>query len=152
MVIVLDTFPLSSVTKLPTNKITLSDQCRKWVNDCEAAGHRMVVPAVSYYEVLRELELNQAKIQIEILKNFCFNSNRFLLLTTEHLEKASKLWAEARRFGYATADPKSLDCDVILAAQALSLGSSAPDLIVATTNPSHISRYVSSDLWANIHP
>ena len=42
--------------------------------------------------------------------------------------------------------------DVILAAQALSLGTASPGLIVATTNPAHISRYVAADLWTNIQP
>jgi hypothetical protein len=41
---------------------------------------------------------------------------------------------------------------IILAAQALSLGVAAPGLIVATTNPAHLSRLVPCDLWTNIAP
>ena len=41
---------------------------------------------------------------------------------------------------------------MILAAQALSLGVSAPILVVATTNPAHLSLFVPADLWTNIVP
>jgi predicted nucleic acid-binding protein len=152
MIIVLDAFPTSSVSKRPGNHPTLSDQCRLWIEDCEAAGHRILVPAISYYEVLRELELRQASNQIARLRAFCLQPRRFLPLITPHLETAARLWGEARRIGQPTAHPHALDADVILAAQALSLNLSAPDLIVATTNPQHLSRYVAADVWTNIPP
>lgn len=90
--------------------------------------------------------------QIARLKSFCLHPKHFLSLTTGHLEAAAQLWGQARRSGLPTADPKALDGDVILAAQALSLGIPAPNLIVATTNPAHISRFVAADLWTNIQP
>jgi hypothetical protein len=37
---------------------------------------------------------------------------------------------------------------MILAAQAVMLG--APDFVIATTNPKHLSRFVPADLWQNI--
>lgn len=111
-----------------------------------------MVPAISYYEALREMELRQATGQIARFKAFCLRPRRFLPLATEDLETAAQLWGQARRAGQPTADPQALDCDVILAAQALSLGVAAPGLIVATTNPAHLSRYVAADLWTNILP
>jgi len=153
MVIILDTFPASSVSKRPGNsQPTVSDNCHQWINDCEAAGHRVLVPAISYYEVLRELEQREATSQIARLKAFCLQPQRFLPLTTDHLTTAARLWGQIRRSGLPTADPQALDGDVILAAQALSLGITAPALIVATTNPAHIARYVPADLWTNIQP
>ena len=53
MVIVLDTFPTSSVSKRPGKTPTASDECHQWITRCEAAGDRVLVPAISYYEVLR---------------------------------------------------------------------------------------------------
>jgi len=100
-----------------------------------------------------ELERLNAKAQIARLKVFTFAyGDRFIALETTHLEEAAKLWALARNTGLPTSDPKALDGDVILAAQALSLRNTAPGLIVATTNPNHISRYVTADLWTNIRP
>lgn len=152
MIIALDTFPTSTVSKRPGNKPpTLSDQCRQWINDCESVGHRILIPAISYYEVLRELEQRQAVSQIIRLKTFCLQPKRFIPLTTMPLETAARLWGQSRRTGQPTADPQALDGDVILAAQVLSLGD-ASGLIVATTNPAHISRYVAADLWTNIPP
>lgn len=152
MIIVLDTFPTSSAGKRPGSTPTLLDQCRQWINNCEAAGHRILVPAICCYEALRELELRQATNQISRLQTFCLHPGRFIPLTTEHLETAAQLWGQARRAGQPTADPHALDCDVILAAQALGLGMAAPGLVVATTNPAHLSRYVTAELWTNIKP
>ena len=61
-------------------------------------------------------------------------------------------WAQSRNTGLPTADPHAHDGDSILAAQALSLKIEVPGLIVATTNPAHLSRYVPADLWTNIQP
>lgn len=153
MNIVLDTFPTSSVSKkYDARNPTLSDQCHQWVDDCEAAGHRILIPAISYYEALRELEQRQAVSQIARLRTFCLDPRRFLALETAHLELAAQLWGHARRTGRQTADPLSLDADVILAAQVLSLGIAAPNLVVATTNPAHLVRYVHADDWTNIQP
>ena len=69
---------------------------------------------------------------------------------------AADLWASMRNNGTPTGDPKKLDIDVILAAQALSEGMalSLPlsSVIVATSNVAHLSRMVTADLWQNIRP
>lgn len=152
MIIVLDTFPVSSTGKHPGTTLTLLDQCRQWIDDCEGAGHLVLVPAICYYEALREMELRQAVSQIARLKQFCLQSRRFMPLTVNELELAAQLWGQVRRIGQPTADPQALDCDVVMAAQALSLGIPTSAFIVATTNPGHLSRYVPCDLWTNIVP
>ena len=139
-VIVLDTFPLSSAAKLdpaPGVAPTALDRCRHWVEDCIAAGHRVVVPAVNYYEALRELERLQAARQIARLRAFCHASpDRYVPLTDAQLDLAAVLWGRARNAGKPTASADALDGDVILAAQALSLGVPAADFVIATTNVS----------------
>ncbi len=152
MILALDTFPTSSVAKRPTQEETLSDRCREWVYACEKAGHTVLVPAICYYEALRELEQRGAKSQIERLRAFCLSQDRFIPLTTAHLESAAHLWGTARRGGFPTAGQASLDADVILAAQVLSLGLSASDYLVVTTNVRHLSRFVPCDEWINLVP
>ena len=65
--------------------------------------------------------------------------------------KAAELWADARNRGVSTADAKALDGDVILAAQALTSGLPHSEIVVASVNVRHISRYVASDVWQNIN-
>jgi predicted nucleic acid-binding protein len=58
-VIILDTGPLSNAVVAlarPGKTPTLSEQCRQWIQDCEQAGVQLLIPAVCYYETLRELE------------------------------------------------------------------------------------------------
>lgn len=65
---------------------------------------------------------------------------------------AAELWGRARREGYPTAHDHALDGDVILAAQASLLSAGANDMVVATTNVAHPSRFVVAEEWQNIGP
>lgn len=99
------------------------------------------------------MERRGAAVQAARLRVFTFQTaHRFLTLTTAHLEAAARLWGVARNAGMPTASADALDGDVILAAQALSLGLSTSDYIVATTNVGHLSRFVPCDEWINIRP
>ena len=150
MVIFLDTFLVSSVSKRASVPSTISDQCQEWILACEESAHRILIPGICYYEALRELELRQAANQIKRLKDFCLQASRFIPITREHLDAAAVLWGQARRSGKTTADPKALDGDVILCAQVLSLNLAASDYVVATTNRKHLSLFVTCDDWNNI--
>jgi predicted nucleic acid-binding protein len=72
----------------------------------------------------------------------------YLPITTTAMRQAAKLWAEARQQGQPTAGDKTIDGDMILVAQAITLGT--PDVVIATTNVGHLSRFISADLWQNI--
>lgn len=156
LVIVLDTGPLShSVVPFagPGETPTVSQQCRQWLHDCETAGFLIVVPAIAYYETLRELERRRAFRKIERLKSFVFGQNaRFLALTTAHLENAAALWGQTRRSGKPTASNDALDADLILVAQAHSMGLNSSEYVVATTNVGHMTRFVPCAEWTTIEP
>jgi len=72
------------------------------------------------------------------------------------LRLASNLWAQARNAGTPTADPKELDCDVMIAAQALdyqSVHSLTPgEVVMASVNVGHLAQFLPADLWQNIKP
>ncbi|MEG4573384.1 hypothetical protein QUA56_11920 [Microcoleus sp. N3A4] len=49
-----------------------------------------------------------------------------------------------------TADPKELDRDVILAAQCLLVAEGGEEVVIATTNVGHLSRFVDAREWRDI--
>jgi predicted nucleic acid-binding protein len=125
----------------------------RWALDIMAAGHRLVVPAIADYEVRRELERVGQRRGLAQLDAFnAARSDRYLALTDDALRLAAKLWAQARNAGMPTADPKELDCDVLIAAQALTMSVPTSDLVIATTNVGHLARFVPADLWTNLTP
>jgi hypothetical protein len=154
-VIVLDSFPLSSVAKTPGSRAlpSMLDLCRNWITRRTLVGHSVVVPAICYYETLRELERQGAVSQIARPRRFCHaEPGRYLSLADADLDLAAQLWARSRNAGMPTAADHALDCDVILAAQALNMGIPATDFVVATTKPGHLSRFVPCKLWSEIEP
>ena len=75
-----------------------------------------------------------------------------LPLDSNMMRLAAEIWADARRRGWPTADDKALDADVILAAQANLAGRNGRPVVIATTNPGHLSRFVvDARPWSAIH-
>ncbi|EDN66907.1 conserved hypothetical protein [Beggiatoa sp. PS] len=64
------------------------------------------------------------------------------------MRQAASLWAIARQKGQPTAGDNTIDGDMILIGQAITMGLS--DVVIATTNVGHLSRFVSADIWTNI--
>lgn len=51
-------------------------------------------------------------------------------------------------FNYESAGDNTIDVYMILIAQALSIF--LPNVVIATTNVGHLSRFIQADLWQNI--
>ena len=150
-IIILDTGPLGLLTN--PKKTSETRAITRWALDMMTAGHRLVVPAIADYEVRRELERagrSQGLAQLDAFN--AVRADRYLALSDMALRLAARLWAQARNAVMPTADPKELDCDVLIAAQALTLDVSTADLVIATTNVGHLARFVLAALWANIAP
>ena len=113
-------------------------------------GRRVLVPAIVYYELKRELLRADKPFSIGRLDLFSKASNRYIPLTDEALRLSAELWARARQQGRPTADSKELDIDVILAAQALSFGAAAGEVAIVTTNAKHLSQFVTAKSWEEI--
>ena len=112
-----------------------------------------MVLAIADYEARRELERVGCRQGLAQLDAFnVARVDRYLALSDKALQLAAQLWAQARNAGIPTADPKELDCDVLIAAQALTLGVPTVDLVIATTNVGHLARFVPAALWTNITP
>ena len=109
----------------------------------------MLVPEIADYEVRRELLRARLVKSIRRLDELKATLG-FLPISTDAMLKASQFWADARRRGRPTSHEKTLDADAILAGQTASY--SAKDVMVATTNPVHLSRFVAAEHWHKITP
>ena len=143
--ILLDSGPLGLVTNPRASKEAAA--CGQWLVNALTSGTTMLVPAIADYEVRRELLRARRSAGIRRLDAFIERVG-FLPITTAAMRQAAAFWAEARQQGRPTAADAALDGDVILAAQAVTLDRTV--VIVATTNPKHLSRFVAAKLWVDI--
>lgn len=145
----LDAGPLGLASK-PRGKPD-GDRCRAWIQALAVAGVRVVVPEVADYEVRRELLRAGATGGVARLDRLATLLD-YDPITTPAMRRAAELWALVRRAGIPTADPKALDADCILAAQASLLGGPDDLVTIATENLGHLSRFpgVAAAMWTSI--
>ena len=146
-VVLLDSAPLGLLSAPPRKRD--AQHCSRWLAGLLAAGIRVLVPEITDYEVRRELLRAGKKTSVARLDALA-QISEYLPLTTIAMRLAAELWAQARQQGQPTAGDNTIDADMILAAQALTLGT--PDVVIATTNVGHLSRFVPAELWQTISP
>lgn len=144
-VIVLDTGPLGLVTnpKLSSE----SAVCNKWLQAHIATGNRIIIPEIADYELRRKLlraKKTKGIARLDDLERFL----EYLPITTTAMRQSANFWAQARQKGQPTAGDKTIDGDIILVAQAVTLA--VPDVVIATTNVGHLARFVAAELWRDI--
>ncbi len=122
--------------------------CQDWLAACLDSRRRLILPEVADFELRRELTLTGSRKALLRLEGYGVQVE-FLPVSSAAWRHAAELWADARRRGLPTAERQALDGDVLLAAQALTLGVPA---IVATANVAHLSRYCPAATWASIFP
>ena len=143
----MDSGPLGLITnpKLSPENVA----CAQWLQTHITSGSRMIIPEIADYEVRRELlRANKTKgiTRLDDLANLI----EYLPIRTIAMRQAAKLWAQARQKGQPTAGDKTIDGDMILVAQAMTLDVS--DVVIATTNVGHLSRFITAELWRNVAP
>ena len=116
----------------------------QWFDRLLATETAVIIPEIADYEVRRELLRAERDVGIRRLDQLKA-ALTYLPITTTVMLRAAQLWAEARQRGRPTADPKALDCDVVLAAQALEVGAA-----VVTDNIGHLSLFVEAKNWRDI--
>lgn len=146
-VVFLDSGPLGALCNVHGTPTTVA--CTRWLRELSDAGHLFVLPEIADYEVRRELVRLRRIKSLRRLDRLALQLE-YLPLDTAAMRQAAEFWAQARQRGQPTASNDALDSDVILAGQAVSYN--ARNIVVATSNPSHITRFVPADLWQNIKP
>jgi predicted nucleic acid-binding protein len=144
----LDTGPLSLITH-PRDEHR--EEARQRLLVLLESGASAVLPEIVDYEHRRKLlhlESLGSLRHLDALKE----TISYAPLTSGVMLRAARLWAEARKRGLPTASERALDIDVILAAQALEFRDNEDEVIVATMNPRHLSRFVNTRNWQEIEP
>lgn len=143
-IVLLDTGPLGMISHP-----RVTSEIAGWLAQLLAAGIQVVIPEIADFEVRREL-LRAGKSKGVRRLDHLKSTLSYLPITTEAMIRAAHYWAEARQLGYPTAHDASLDADVILAGQAATFPQEA--VIVASTNPKHLARFVLADHWQKVGP
>jgi hypothetical protein len=125
------------------------NECGQWLLSLSSKGHEAKIPEIADYEIRCELLRMDKFGDIKVLDNLK-NILGYIPITTEAMLLAAEFWARVRKQGRPTAHDKALDSDVILAAQAAILANRGDNVIVATTNVGHLSRFVSAREWKDI--
>jgi predicted nucleic acid-binding protein len=137
----LDATPLG---KLARRKPKAEDYAR--LRALTDANVEVMIPEIADYEIRRSFllhNLHESLRQLDRLNEELI----YVPLTTSTMRRAASMWADARRAGRPTAADQALDCDVILAAQALEMGAQ-----VITENAAHLSRYGPALSWTDLPP
>jgi len=145
-VVLLDAGPLGMVSHP-----RVANEVVEWLASLLASGTRVLVPEIADYEVRRELLRAGKTVGVTRLNELKVTLG-YLPITTEAMLKAAGFWATTRRVGRPTSHEESLDADVILAGQAATYPHTELDVVVASTNPRHLSRFVTAKSWQDITP
>jgi predicted nucleic acid-binding protein len=143
----LDAGPLGLITNPKFSAKSVA--CTQWLQAHLTSGSRVLIPEITDYEIRRELLRANKTRGITRLDNLA-KLIEYLPIRTVAMRQAAQLWAQARQQGQPTAGDKTIDGDMILVAQAMTIGS--PDVVIATTNVGHLSRFIAAELWQNITP
>lgn len=146
-IILLDSGPLGLITNPSASEE--NRECNAWIQTRLREGDRVMVPAISDYEVRRELlraEKTKGIARLDGLKNVI----GYIPLTSEAFLQAAEFWAVARRSGRPTAADSALDGDVILCAQAAELTRLGHETVIATTNVKHLEIFADARIWREI--
>jgi predicted nucleic acid-binding protein len=130
-------------------------RCQSWLYRLLARSVYVVSSDICDYEVRRGLELALHKNpHVSGLSRLDALAQIIDFLPTERvvLQRAAKIWAEARITGQGTAGDRELDADIIIAAHWLILTEEYPgqSVTIATTNVKHLSRFTIARSWEDI--
>jgi predicted nucleic acid-binding protein len=142
--VILDSGPLGQISHAdPSRHAEIKD----WFDLLLARGIPVFISAIADFEVRRSLILAQRTRSLARL-DALQNQAAFLPIANPELRLAARLWAMARKHGRPVGDPKELNADVILAAQAISIA----DAVIATDNVGHLGQFVDARPWRSILP
>lgn len=153
MILLLDSGVLGKICN--PNPSDEANAVKKWMYSLLAKGVVIVTSQICDYEIRRSLILNSIRgLSSQGIDNLAQLEKiiDFLPVNETILKTAFQIWAEVRSKGMSTADEKSLDADVIICAQWQLLSEEYPgrQVVIATTNVKHLSRFAQAKTWQDI--
>ena len=143
-IIILDTGPLGKITHPKADPAATA-----WLTSLLSSGAAVRVPAISDYELRREL-IRSGKPTSIVRLNQMEAALGFLELNDAVIKTAAALWATARNNSKPTAHDHALDGDMLLCAQAIEQQVAGHEVTVATTNVGHLAHFVPAVHWLTI--
>lgn len=143
LLIALDSGPLGQLAHPDPNRYP---ELSQWFDSHLMAGTVFLLPEISDFEVRRNLILEQRERSLRRLDSLTIRA-RYLPINTAAMRLAARYWAQSRRAGRSVGDPRELNADVILAAQAI-----LAKAIVATENIGHLAQFTEAHPWPSIKP
>lgn len=123
----------------------------RWTLTLLHAGVAVAFSEVTDYELRRSFLHEKLQKSLDRL-NACHNDYEYLPLSTEVMQRAAQVWADARSMGRPLTHPHRLDADAILLAQALLLAEDGSQVVIATENVKHLSLFAPARPWQDIAP
>ncbi len=139
--VILDSGPLGRLTHADYSR---NREIRAWLAALLDRDVSVFLPEIADFEIRRNLiveNLTGSLANLDALPSLI----TYVPITTVDMREAAQLWARSRKAGRSIGDPKELNADVILAAQALRLGAT-----VATDNTGHLGQFTDARLWPSI--
>lgn len=152
MIILLDSGILGQLTS--PNLDWDTDPLKKWF-DISLIRTNVVSSKICDYEIRRGLLLAQKQgltaEGLSLLDDLC-KFVEFLPVTETILDLAADIWATARMAGQPTAGERNLDADMIICATWQDLATRYPgqEVVIATTNVRHLSRFATAVRWEDL--
>ena len=124
-------------------------RCSQWLESLLVKSEQFALAEIVDYECRREWlrqDNHAALAKLDAAKAAFI----YVPITTDAMVRAAEFWAGARKGGYATTTDQRLDADVILAAQVSTFAHAGAEVVVATMNVRHLSRFVTAKKWDEI--
>lgn len=146
-IILLDSGPMGYALTPAVNETHL--RCSQWLEALILKQERVALAEIVDYECRRGWIRHDNKAALASLDH-AKATLHYIPISTTAMVRAAEFWAAARKGGYPTTDDKRLDADVILAAQGSVLASAGDEVVIATMNPKHLSRFIAAEEWDKI--
>ena len=134
----LDTGPTGLLIS-PSAK-ALHGQCWTWLVQLESTSVEVLLPTIVDFEIRRELLRIGATANLRALDELRGRLGVVDVGSSAFL-RAAEFWAIVRKAGKPTAHPEALDADTIIAGIASEIGEAWDEVIIATNNTDHFSRF-----------